>query len=254
MADGLALVDLIDSRDVHRPQDRYPGPGWGYVDHVAGDQGGIPAGVTLGEEGVHVHRGDGLAAAAQLDGAQATVAVGAAGLEERVDQSREAADHVLAWPDCLTDDKHLDAAQSAHGHGHGEVAVHAADVGSQHPLSVPQGYTGQGHRADLGQEYPTVAVDHKVVGDLDQAVDLHGQLVTRAEHVAGRDRRCLGRIEPPRVGEQLVAEKAQVLPSCTKHEALELGLLQLLSLRGFGLDLAGEGLGSAQLGGRRLAP
>ena len=88
LPDRLALVDLVNRRHVHRTQDGDPGPGWGYVDHVAGDQGSIPAGVALGEEGVHVHRGDGLAAAAQLDGAQAAVAVGAAGLEERVDQSR----------------------------------------------------------------------------------------------------------------------------------------------------------------------
>ena len=163
---------------------------------------------------------------------------------------------MLARLDRLTYNEDLDAAQPAHGHGHGEVAVHAADVGSQHPLSISQGDTGQGHRADLGQEDAPVAVDHKVVGDLDQAVDLHRQLVAGAEHVAGRDRRCLGRVEAPGVGEQLVSEQAQVLASCPEHETLELRLLQLLSLRRFGLDLLGDGVGCgrAQLGGHRLAP
>ena len=142
LAYGLALIDLVHRRHVHRAHDSNPCTSRRNKDDVPGHQGQVTLVIALGQESIKIYRGYGFATAAQLDGPQTPVDARSARLKQRVDQAREAADHVLAGLASLPDNKDLDAAQAAHGGGDGEVAVDAAYVGAKHPLRIAQGNPG----------------------------------------------------------------------------------------------------------------
>ena len=244
LTNGLANAQFVYRRGVDGAQHGGTRARRGNVNHVTGQQGRVSTRVALGQKGIQVHAGYGFAAAAQLNGAQAAVAGGAAGLKQGVDQARQAADHVFAGLARLAHHKHLDAAQPPQRDANTEVAVHLADVTGHHGLGLAKRDARQVQGPDFGHHDAAIAVNHQAGVDVEQAVDLHHHLVAWAQDVARRHGRTLQGGKVVGLAKQLVAVQAQGLARGSQHETLELDFVGL-GLFGF-LGLANR-FGSHQL-------
>ena len=207
VGDRALVLDLVDRRPVHFPVDRDGGPDRGDEDHIPGQQSRIVGGVAADQHVVQIQAAHERAFALQLDLSQRSDRLDAARGEQRRSHRGEAADGVGAGELDVAEHEHPDRA----GIGHRDAGAHPVhlprDPRLEQRARTVEGLAGDADRTELREADAPVAPDYEFEGEIAAAVELHVELVSRANDVVRRYRH-VGRRRERRdlMGEQIVAE------------------------------------------------